>query len=523
MTPFLFRSLVIFLFVAIRSSAATDDVGVIRVVAEAAEMKITVRNEQAPLLLFELAAYETAPPADAMPIAQVRKVGLHKFSLPRFVGTHDRLYSGFIAVVGTNVIGKRRFAEEGKGISRYTAPYPKFSSKKGLQVQMVDDAIALGVKHAALNFNLSQMVSPTPHANDFEWRFDNRTYHFNRSYIEANDQRIKTLTDAGMSVTLILLAYRSGDDAINRVVSHPNYDPACPQGLSAFNTATAEGLGWFAASIEFLADRYSSGAHGRVWNYIVGNEVNSHWTWSNMGHVPMEVFADDYLRTVRVCQSAVRKYSASGRVFISLEHHWTIRAPAKENESFPAKPFVERMNQLSKQQGDFDWNIAFHPYPENLFECRTWKDKSASPSEDSRRITFKNIEVLPKFLRRTELLYRGKPRHVILSEQGFHSNPSPESEQMQAAAYCYAYYKIARIDGIDSFILHRHVDHGHEGGLRLGLWRRNESSASPAEPSSKKPIYDVFKAADTPEWKEKFDFALPLIGIKRWEEVLPRN
>lgn len=523
MIRFLYCSLVVFFLGAIRVSAASDDIGVTRVVAEPSEMKITLRTERTPLLLFELAPYEKVPASDAVPIAQVRKSGLHKVSLPRFVGTHDRLYSGFVAVGGTDAIGERKFAEEGKKVSKYSDPYPKFSSKKGLQVQMVDDAIALGVKHAALNFNLSQMVSLKPQTNDFEWHFDNETYHFNRGYIEAYDQRIKTLTDAGMSVTLILLAYRSGDDAINHVVSHPNYDPACPQGLSAFNTANAEGLGWFTACIEFLADRYSSGAHGRVWNYIVGNEVNSHWTWSNMGHVPMEVFADDYLRTVRICQSAIRKYSASGRVFISLEHHWTIRAPAKENESFPAKPFVERMNQLSKQQGDFDWNIAFHPYPENLFECRTWKDKSALPTEDSPRITFKNIEVLPQYLRHAELLYHGKPRHVILSEQGFHSNPSPESEQMQAAAYCYAYYKIARIDGIDSFILHRHVDHGHEGGLRLGLWRRNESSASPAEASSKKPIYEVFKAADTPGWKEKFDFALPLIGIKRWEEVLPKN
>ena len=44
--------------------------------------------------------------------------------------------------------------------SRYNEPYPTAASKKGLQVEMVDDALALGVKHAALNFNLSQLIDP---------------------------------------------------------------------------------------------------------------------------------------------------------------------------------------------------------------------------------------------------------------------------------------------------------------------------------------------------------------------------
>ena len=52
--------------------------------------------------------------------------------------------------------------------------------------------------------------------------------------------------------------------------------------------------------------------------HAVGNEVNSRWYWSNMGRVSMEQFAQDYLRTVRICHTAVRKFSSSARVFISL-------------------------------------------------------------------------------------------------------------------------------------------------------------------------------------------------------------
>jgi len=130
--------------------------------------------------------------------------------------------------------------------------------------------------------------------------------------------------------------------------------------------------------------------------------------------------------------------------------------------------------------------------------------------------------VLPAYLRRPELLFAGKPRRIILSEQGFHSPDTPDGQVLQAAAFCYAYYKVAHLDGIDSFILHRHVDHGQEGGLNLGLWTRNKTSTNPAEALAKKKIYDVFKIADGSNWEQEFAFALPVIGISTWAELLAK-
>lgn len=400
--------------------------------------------------------------------------------------------------------------------------YPPLKSKKGLQVQMVDDAIALGVKHAAINFNLGQMASIESAPNDFPWEVDGRTIYFRRGYLESIDRQIKTLSDFGATVSLILLNYEGADAKLNKILLHPGYDRACPNHLSAFNTLTPEGFAYFKAAMEFLAARYSTTGypHGRVVNYIVGNEVNSHWYWANMGHVSMEQFAEDYLRTVRACHTAVRKFSSSARVFISLEHHWNIRyAGCDEKQGFAGRPFINYFNQLAKAGGDFDWHVAFHPYPENLFHAQTWNDKSATFSDDTPRITFKNLEMLPRYLHQRELLYHGGPRRIILSEQGFHSDATPEGELIQAAAYCYAYRKAASLDGIDAFILHRHVDHPHEGGLNLGLWRRDTKNPNSSEPLIKKPIYEVFRTADSTNWQNAFQFALPIIGIKSWKEI----
>jgi hypothetical protein len=498
--------------------------GQFSVTATKDELRFRFHDKSTNRSLVELAPYQA--PADAVTVPPVVLNAGHKtFSIPRFDGPRDRLYSGFVALEDNKPVGVMQYVEINRhtgDISKYQEGYPQIRSKKGLQVQMPADAIALGVKHAAFNFDLGAAVKLNPASDDLKWRTDGRDFWFNRGYIEGIDHEVKTMSDSGATVTLILLNYVHAGTAANKILQHPTYDPTCPNHLSAFNTETPEGLAWYKACVEFLTDRYSAPpfVHGRIVNYIVGNEVNSHWYWANMGHVTMEQFAQDYARAVRICALAVRKYSASDRVFISLEHHWNIHyAAADDTQSFPGRPFIDYFNRIIKDSGNFDWNVAFHPYPENLFKCETWKDRTATFSNNTPRITFRNIEMLPRYFQQKVLLADGKPRHIILSEQGFHSPRTPEGEQLQAAAYCYAWRKIVNLKGVDAFILHRHVDNAAEGGLNLGLWKRATNSIS--EPSVKKPIYEVFRVADTPQWKQAFAFALPIIGIQSWSDLKP--
>jgi hypothetical protein len=399
------------------------------------------------------------------------------------------------------------------------------ASKKGLQVQMVDDALALGIRHAALNFNLSQLVDLKGDPANPSWGVGDRVFRFHRGYLESLDREIKILSDAGVVVSLILLAYESGNEALDRVVLHPSYNRQCPNHLGAFNTKTSEGRAWFQAAMEFLGARWApvDGSHGVVQNWIVGNEVNSHWFWANMGEVGMETFANDYVETVRLAHDSLKRHSSRVRVYISMEHHWNIRYPGgHERQAFAGRPFLEYFHRKALEGGDFEWHLAFHPYPENLFEPKTWMDQSATADVlTSPRITFRNLEVLPRYLEQSRFQFQGRVRRILLSEQGFHTPSGPNGEVIQAAAYCYAWVKVQKLPGIEAFILHRHVDHGQEGGLKLGLWSRDESAASPAAPKSPKRLYQVFKAAGTVEWRQAFEFALPIIGLRDWDAILP--
>jgi hypothetical protein len=90
---------------------------------------------------------------------------------------------------------------------------------------------------------------------------------------------------------------------------------------------------------------------------------------------------------------------------------------------------------------------------------------------------------------------------------------------VQAAAYALAYRRISLIQGVEAFILHRHVDATGEGGLKLGIWPL--TGTGPGKP--KRPIWNVVKFADTPQWQKASNFALPIIGLQDWSQANPRS
>ena len=385
-------------------------------------------------------------------------------------------------------------------------PFPTFADKKGLQVQMVDDAIALGIHHAGVNVSLGALMGADG--------------HINVGYAHALDAQIKPLTDAGVAVYAILLAYPTHDPKKDKLLLHPKARADGKYSIAAFNTAMPEGVANFSELVSFLAERYS-GAHpecGRIWGWIVGNEVNSHFMWYNLGNAPVAEAASEYEKAVRKVHDVVRRHSAHARVYLSFDHHWNVAAPGVSNEeACKGGEFLDTFAKIARQQGDFEWHVAHHPYPDDLGNPRTWLDKDAWPNEDTPHITFKNLEVACGHMKRTELLWEGQPRRIILSEQGFHCLATPDGETLQAAGFAYAWEKVARQEGIDAFIWHRHVDHAQEGGLKLGLWENKPGAI--CEPSRKRPVYDLFKKAGTPAWKEAAQFALPVTGLRSWDEL----
>lgn len=399
-------------------------------------------------------------------------------------------------------------------------PFPDAPGKKGLQVQMVPDAIALGIQHAAINVSLGGLMELQEGPGTLSFSSQGRTYFMHDRYVKSLDAQIKPLSDAGILVNLILLAYPTKNAGKDALLLHPKARADGKYNIAAFNTATDVGMSQYRALVEFLAERYCGAhpEHGRVWGYIIGNEVNSQWMWYNLGKMPLAEAVSEYEKAVRGAHDSIRRHSSQARVYLSFDHHWNTSMPGvSDQEAYKGRDFLDAFARIAKDRGDFEWHVAHHPYPDDLGNPRTWADKQAWPTEDAPHITFKNLEVACKYMEKPEMLREGKPRRIILSEQGLHCLNSPEGETLQAAGFAYVWEKVMRQKGIDALIWHRHVDHAHEGGLRLGLWENKPGSIS--EPNRSRHLYELFKKAGTPEWDAAANFALPIVGLKSWDEL----
>jgi hypothetical protein len=179
---------------------------------------------------------------------------------------------------------------------------------------------------------------------------------------------------------------------------------------------------------------------------------------------------------------------------------------------------MEILIQYTKAEGDFQWAMAQHPYPQSLMEPKTWLDTQVDFTFNSPLITFANLEVLNAWIKLPEVLYKGKTKRTLwLSENGTNSKTySDQDLKEQAAGFAFTWKKMEKLDGIDGFQWHNWFDNRGEGGLRIGLRRFPDDEKDPGGP---KPVWYVFKAADTANENEVFDQYKEIIGIKDWKET----
>jgi hypothetical protein len=465
------------------------------------------------------------------PIATVNPTpgGVFTATVPRFQGSTDLYDEKFLAVsqssAGDSVLGTAVYPTNVKFAAVNDYPYPTTTSIKGVTISsMTDDTEQLGIQHADENVVLNALMRPGPGAPGTYLTFDSggTTYYFNKAAVTSIDNQIRSMTHNGVVVSIIVLLTNTSLPLL-----FPGADTS--QGtILAFNTKTAEGVRWVRAGFEFLASRYerADAEFGRADDFIVGNEIDAAWAWYNMGDQTLTDFTEYYDRALRMMYLAARKYYPNPRVYVSLENHWAQTAdPTQPLRSYPGKDVLDALEATGKAEGDFPWAVAYHPYPENLFNPASWNDPDATDSFGSPFITFKNIQELPAYMQQPQFLFKGQQRHIILSEQGCNTpSDSVADQQLQAACYAYAYYKIFFAGGIDAFNYHRDIDHPLEGGLRLGLWSWDPNQpmlAGNNMPGSPKPIYNVVKYIDTSRSLEVTKFALPIIGISSWKQAIP--
>lgn len=412
--------------------------------------------------LFELQPYETGIGSRTDYAAWCDKTEKLKFSLPFSGGDSDpRLYSRFVVALKIGdtyqAISAPIYVTNPGDVASFTEEYPEAMSKKGLLIEldMLGDAMELGVKHTTINIPYHHIIG-----GNLKYRYNGKDYYFNEELIASYDKMISSFSNKGIIVTAILL--NGWNDA------HPElHEAGLAKSSSAFyygfNVSTPEGYETTRALFSFMAERYSGAdyKHGRVSNWIVGNEVNNNKNWNYVGPMDLASYTKLYEKNFRVAYTAIKSRSKNARVFFSTDYEWKKQ---NTNLQYAAKDFIDLFNAGISAEGNIEWGLAYHPYPYPMTEPEFWDDDQTgmvNETFESPVINFKNLHVLTDYFQQAHMRTAGgQVRHIILSEEGFTSDSISRGKvyDIQAAAFAYAYYLVDNNPYIDAFILNRQVD-----------------------------------------------------------------
>ena len=492
------------------------------------EVSGDIKGMSGEVYLCEVPMFRELTEKDFLTVQRVKGPKKFKADFDRYAEVdgqrYDRLYSRWVLAQksqnGMLICSHGHYADDVK--AQYDLPHEVPASKKGIggfgANRFASDLDSLDITSVTVNMWLGFM-SLTPSDDAIPFDYNGRTYYADRKAIEGFDKTLQytAARDVIVNAIVLIAPERSfADKAAGRLFEHPDFDPA---GIYTMpNMTTLESLNLYAAAIDFLAERYSrpDKKYGRVHHWIAHNEVDAGWVWTNAGIKTPLRFMDIYIKSMRLLYYTARKYSPHPEVFITLTHYWQSR----HNEyCYPSAQLLELLVDYTQAEGDFKWGVAHHPYPQSLFEPKSWLDDQATFDYDTPQITFKNLEVLDAWIKQPRALYQGKiKRTVFLSEQNPNSKDySEEALREQAAGMAYAMKKLEACDGIDAYQMHGWFDQRAEGGLRIGVRRFMDDET---DPGGRKPAWFVFQAFGTDREDEVFEFAKDIIGIDDWDQVI---
>ena len=436
---------------------------------------------------------------------------------------YDRMLSKFALVEkdgnGYKLASHAKYVNDVvNGPEKNMLPDGKPSSKKGMSAVGYDliqkypgELSELGITSAKVDVAFSNLLYLTQKANTTPISYGGKTYYVNNGFVSNLDRTLKSLQSDNIKVAITILINVNSE--MGELLKHERFTS---KGMYSMpRLSSAETVNCYAAALDYIAKRYSGtdSSNGRIHHWIMHNEVDAGETWTNMGsyaNTPMNVYMDTHTKSMRMAYNIIRQYNPNAEIFISLTHHWSV--DEKGTAKYAPKKMLELQNKYSEVEGDFKWAIAYHSYPEVLKEPDTWNDTRATFSMESQLVTFKNLEVLDKWVKTSANMYnKSVKRSVWLSENGINSpSYSDRDLELQAAGGAYAWKKVNGLDGIDAMQYHRWVDNTTLFDVYFGLRKEN---------GEKKPIWDMYKAVGTGAEDSVLDQYLGVIGINDWNEI----
>lgn len=478
------------------------------------EMPQIPKSDDTYLYLFAAECYEDTETLSGKPIAAWIK---KRVSEVAFSYKEGYLFKQFIPALLIDEkyvpIGKGIYLANPEILAENQEPYPETGSKKGILLDPTmlgtEKLTDLEVKHSIYNIPLSIIMGETTDEAypTIIYTYDGKDYKFNGKVVSDYDGLFSYLTSIGMCSTAVVL--NDWNENCLEMIHPKAREQKKGVYYYMFNTEEEEGVKELEAVASFLTQRYSTGEHGMVHNWVFANEINQCKVWNYMDTTDPVYYAKEFEKAFRIFYQAARSNYAHAGVYFSVDHDWNSNGGSNK-DYFNAKDVVEAFNEAALEHGNYDWGIAIHPYPEPLTRVNYWSVENDKTPE-AKILTVMNLGVLTDFLKQEEYLdTKGEVRSITITELGFSSK---SGEKLQAAAFAYCYYIVDANPYIDAFILNRQTDAPEEvvSGLAFGLYEYDHSD---------KYLKEVFRYIDTDKAQEYTDFMLNILGAESLEEAL---
>ena len=308
-------------------------------------------------------------------------------------------------------------------------------TKKGFQGAADTSAIYYYSRHTLFNIVVSDLIADTPQTGWYAWDYNGKTYWYNLTQIEAEMNRAAVLRSQGMSVSWVLLV-RWNDlnanfliEAGSRVPGYQYYAPD-PAAIGAFTAFIAWRCLWWDTAID---------------NYILGNEANNPNVWHFSGTADPAVVVSKYADAFAQVYTAVRAYTHTSRVSVSLDHYWNHSTP---QGLFGSRTFLDLFHaEMERRVPGANWAVSFHLYPPEMSNTDLWNYMHWTPNDpNATMIDGMNLNVLTDYI----VSHFGAEHRVLLTEQGFNA---VKGDLYQAAGLAISYYAAQYNPQVDCFLL----------------------------------------------------------------------
>lgn len=378
------------------------------------------------------------------------------------------------------------------------------------------DMQELGIASVTFNILLEHILFSEDGTGRIPYHYAGKTWYADlEGALKGIDRDVKIAQENGWMVSAILLipVNRTGEkDSWVGKVAHP--EALMSAAFSMPDMSNKEAVEAYAATMNFLTERYSASQYGRIHHWIIHNEIQNGFYWTSAGNKKIETYMNLYQKSMRLVHTLARQYDPNAKVLISLDHDWFVTGDMR---GYKGKELLDLLVDFSNKEGNFEWGIAQHPYPQDINNPRTWEDDKAILDFETPYLTPKNLEVLDAWVSQPHVLFCGKPREIQFTEQGLNSPDYSEKSLLdQAAGMAYTWEKLRRMKNVTAYQYHLWADAYEEGGLRLGLRKYYDAED---DPYGKKPIWYLYRALETPEYEKVRDSYKPIIGINSWDEV----